>query len=448
MYEEFFEYFGLQHNPFHVSPDAKRFFSTVAHDEALLQLVFGIESRQGLLVFTGEPGTGKTTILHYLLDWLDQYKYSTAYVFHTLLPSMDLLRLIMRDFGISCPSRNKNDLLNALKQWLLKRHAAGDCPVIVIDEAQALTSRALDELQLLLNLEDRGKRLVQLVLAGQPQLEVKLRRRRLAELRQRINCHCKLRSLTLEETSGYIASRLSGAVRAEVSGTVSGAGTTVNVAGTFPPEVVTDIYRYSKGIPRVVNLFCEHALLGAYADRRNATSCDDVLRVAQQFDLGGETAEPYGRVTFSRLIPYPGLGAVVVAASSPETAGLVTAEISPMAEEPLAAMAEAAATDAVLPDAAEISVQSGLANIPSVMRARGGLRAYWGGVVRTVQRDAGEFLRQCAAWLQKPLRKEPLTRASLRNSIGAICDWLRVPLGSTQLPGDAPSVPSAAHKHT
>jgi len=176
MYEEFFSHFGLQRNPFHASSDPQFFFSTAANDAALAQLVFGIESRQGIVLLTGEPGTGKTTLLHCLLNWLRSHSYSSSYVFHSRLSSAGLLEMIFRDFGISCASRAKSGLLAALQKWLRRRHKSGDCPVIVIDEAQALSTRALEELRMLLNLQIPGAKLVQIVLAGQPALEEKLRR--------------------------------------------------------------------------------------------------------------------------------------------------------------------------------------------------------------------------------------------------------------------------------
>ncbi|MGB7495735.1 MAG: AAA family ATPase [Candidatus Acidiferrum sp.] len=274
MCKEIFRHFGLQRNPFHVSPDPQNFYSTAAHDEALLQLVSRIQVRQGFMVLTGEAGTGKTTVLQYLLDWLRQFGYSTAYVFHPLLPFTGLLQLILVEFGISCVSPCKKDQLLALKNWLIDRHRAGDCPVILVDEAQALKSRTLNELRRLLDFEIGGARLVQIVLAGQPRLEEKLNRRKLSRLRERIMCHCKLSPLTLTETSGYIATRLA---------TTGAIGRCV-----FPEAVVHDIFQYSSGIPRVINLICEHALLTAYAAHRDFVNSDDVLRVAQEFDLHKE----------------------------------------------------------------------------------------------------------------------------------------------------------------
>jgi general secretion pathway protein A len=293
MYEEIFGHFGLARNPFLVSPDPENFYSTAAHDEALLQLVSRIEARQGLMVLTGEAGTGKTIVLRYLLDWLRKYNYSTAYVFHPLLRSADLLELILQDFGIVCVSTRKKDLRIALKNWLIDRHKAGECPVILIDEAQALKLQALAELRALLNLQVEGVRLVQVVLVGQPSLEERLGQQNFASA-VRVMYECKLPALSAGETAGYICSRLS------VAGAVD--------AGLIPEASVSDIYRYSKGIPRVINLLCEHAFLAAYADRRKSISPEDVLRVAQYFDLCGaaaSTAETAPSVTYCGLIPFP-----------------------------------------------------------------------------------------------------------------------------------------------
>jgi general secretion pathway protein A len=451
MYEEFFGHFGLQRNPFHVSPDPKRFYSTVAHDEALLQLVFGIESRKGLLVLTGEPGTGKTTILQYLLEWLGQYKYSTAYVFHPLLPSMDLLQLILSDFGISCNSRSKSDLVLALQEWLVRRHAVGDRPVIIVDEAQVLRSRSLDELNVLLDMQEQGTHLVQVVLAGQPELEEKLHERKLAQLRQRIAGHCKLRPLTLRETSGYIASRLQGVETA----TRAGSGD----SPTFSSEIVAEIYRYSKGIPRVVNLVCEHALLAAYADRRDAISSSDVLRVAQQFELGakGGNAEPYYGDTFCRLIPFPKLGAPETNAAKPENTVEATETLAlesvfvteeqtvAFAAEPITA--EGPRAGAVVPQASVPETIPSIPGVPPVVRAGIALLVYCRGVARSFAGDCLGFAAPCVVWLRSPLRT-PGSQNGLRELARTLYNWLRLPMSSSHIPGQARRLPSTAHKHS
>jgi general secretion pathway protein A len=310
MYAEYWGHFGLQRNPFPVSPNRGNFYSTAAHDEALLQLVSRIEMRQGLMVLTGEAGTGKTTVLQYLLDWLQQYGYSTAYVFHPVHPFTELLQLIVAEFGIPCVSVSKSELLGVFRNWLIDRHQRGDCPVILIDEAQALTSRTLLQLRALLNLELQGARLVQVVLAGQPRFEEKLARRKLSRFRQRIMCHCTLRPLTWAETCGYIASRLRAAGAPE--------------SALLSMDSVGEIFCYSKGVPRVINMLSEHALLIAYGQRRKAVHASDVVLAARQFDLVRETDLDVDTVlptTLSRPavtapIPPPEAPAVVTVAES------------------------------------------------------------------------------------------------------------------------------------
>ncbi len=385
MYEEFLGHFGLARNPFAVSPNPQTFYSTTVHDTALVQLMFGTSTRQGLMVLTGEPGTGKTTILHYLLDWLQQTAgYSTAYIFHTLLSSVDLLRLILRDFGIPCDSRSKGELLIALTDWLKERHKAGDSPVILIDEAHALTGVALQEVCMLLNLEIGGVKLVQIVLAGQPLLEVKLRRRRLAQLRQRMTCHCRLSPLTLEETTGYIVKRLGWAGSADSS--------------LFPPEAVREIFKYSKGIPRVINLICEHALLSSYADGRNSIDLNDVVGVAQEFELDGEAEAvkvPLRTNRFFRLIPFPKPTAAnaEVRSRQHELEAILATAATP---KPSRLVPVVAAN--VLRTAPGISKLGWAASPP-----RSPFVWYWRAVSSSLARDGRQMVSQCRKWLSKPI---------------------------------------------
>ena len=271
MYEQFFNFLGLREDPFHVSPDPRYFYTTPSHEAALAELLYGIETRKGFLVLTGEAGTGKTSLLKQIVDWLKGRKRSTAYIFHTHVEPIGLLKFILSDFGAPCQSRSKSELVNALHTWLLQRHAAGDLPVLILDEAQALPLQTLDELRLLLNLETPRGKLLQIVLSGQPELEEKLRLPELRQLRQRIVFHSRLGLLTQKETAGYISRRLA----------VAGCPDSL----LFPDEVVHDIYSSSRGIPRVVNLLCEHALISAYAERQHVVSPEMIQRVAVDFDL-------------------------------------------------------------------------------------------------------------------------------------------------------------------
>ena len=271
MNEQFLNFVGLREDPFHVSPNPRFYYPTPAHDTALAELMFGIETRRGLLVLTGEAGTGKTSILNQILDWLRQRGRSTAFIFQTRVEPIGLLRLILADFGLPCESKSKSELIRKLHQWLLQRHAVKDLPVLILDEAQALPRQTLDEIRLILNVETSRGKLLQVILSGQPELEEKLRLPALRQLRQRIMIHSRLPVLTQVETAAYISRRLA----------VAGCSDT----SVFPQEVVQNIYAISRGIPRVVNLLCEHALICAYGEQRRVISSEMIQRIAMDFDL-------------------------------------------------------------------------------------------------------------------------------------------------------------------
>jgi general secretion pathway protein A len=271
MNDQFFNFLGLREDPFHVSPDPRFYYSTPAHEAALVELLFGIETRQGFLVLTGEAGTGKTSLLNQILNWLHRRGRSTAYIFHTHLEPIGLLRFILSDFGLPCQSKSKSELVKTLHGWLVQRNAADDLPVLILDEAQAIPTHTLDELRLLLNLETPRGKLLQIILSGQPELDEKLRLPQLRQLRQRIMFHSRLSLLTPQETAAYISNRLA------VAGCPD--------SSLFPDQVIQDIYRSSRGIPRVVNLLCEHALISACSERQRAVSPDMIRRIALDFDL-------------------------------------------------------------------------------------------------------------------------------------------------------------------
>ena len=177
----------------------------------------------------------------------------------------------MADFGIPCESHQKGQMLLKLNQWLLDRYQAGERAVLVVDEAQNLSPQMLEEIRLLTNLETSTEKLLQIVLAGQPELEQKLNQPQLRQLRQRITLRAKTRQLTLEETQGYIQERMriAGAENPDI----------------FSPEAVAAVHRYARGIPRVTNLLCEHALVSSFADQKNPVPAEIVEEVARDFDL-------------------------------------------------------------------------------------------------------------------------------------------------------------------
>ncbi len=306
MYEQFFSFMGLREDPFHVSPDPRFYYSTPAHESALAELLYGIETRQGFLVLTGEAGSGKTCLLNQILDWLRRRGRSSAFIFHTHLEPIGLFRFILSDFGIPCQSKSKSDFVNALHTWLLQRHAAQDLPVLILDEAQGLPLQTLDELRLLLNLETPRGKLLQIILSGQPELDEKLRLPALRQLRQRVMVHSRLPVLTQKETAAYISSRLATAGCPHSS--------------LFPDEVVQDIYTSSRGIPRIVNLLCGHALISACAERQRIVSPEMIQRIAADFDLLGhplavtdlELQPHYVRLAPFPIIEKPGPPAVAI----------------------------------------------------------------------------------------------------------------------------------------
>ncbi|MCL6480336.1 MAG: AAA family ATPase [Firmicutes bacterium] len=265
------KHFGLKENPFNVNPDPRYLFLTRHTQEALACLTYGIQSRKGFILLTGEVGTGKTTLLNKLLDWLRRERVATAFVFNSRLNVSQFLDFMMADFGIPCDTKQKSQVLLKLNQWLLDRYKAGETAVLVVDEAQNLSPQVLEEIRLLTNLETATEKLLQIVLAGQPELEEKLNQPQLRQLRQRITLRAKTHPLNLEETRGYIHERL------RIAGSD---GRTL-----FLPEAVEAIHRYSQGIPRVINLLCEHALISAFVDGKENVDPETIHEVAKEFDL-------------------------------------------------------------------------------------------------------------------------------------------------------------------
>jgi type II secretory pathway predicted ATPase ExeA len=275
MYKQFF---GLRANPFNVNPDPRYLFLTRHTEEALACLTYGIQSRKGFVLLTGEVGTGKTTLINKLMEWLRLQQVATAFIFNSRLNVPQFLDFMMSDFGISCETDSKSHILQRLYNWLLDRYRAGETAVLIVDEAQNLSDEVLEEIRLLTNLETFTEKLLQIVLVGQPELELKLKQPQLRQLRQRLTLRAKTHPLTLEETRAYVQQRL-------------------RIAGAsgdpiFEPEALTAIHRDSKGIPRVINLICEHCLVSAFVDQRKTISVDLVETVSRDFDLQQEDPTP------------------------------------------------------------------------------------------------------------------------------------------------------------
>ena len=269
MYKEFF---GLRANPFNVNPDPRYLFLTRHTEEALACLTYGIQSRKGFVLLTGEVGTGKTTLINKLLEWLRLQQVATAFIFNSRLNVPQFLDYMITDFGITCDSKSKSQILLRLYNWLLDRYRAGETAVLIVDEAQNLSDEVLEEIRLLTNLETFTEKLLQIILVGQPELEARLRQPHLRQLRQRLTLRAKTHPLTLDETQAYVAQRL------RIAGN--------NGRTIFDPEAVAVIHRYAAGIPRVINLLCEHALVSAFVDQQPMIMPDVVEAVARDFDMG------------------------------------------------------------------------------------------------------------------------------------------------------------------
>jgi general secretion pathway protein A len=272
MYKEFF---GLRANPFNVNPDPRYLFLTRHTEEALACLTYGIQSRKGFVLLTGEVGTGKTTLINKLLEWLRLQQVATAFVFNSRLNVPQFLDYMMADFGIPCDSKAKSQILLRLYNWLLDHYRAGETAVLIVDEAQNLSDEVLEEIRMLTNLETFTEKLLQIVLVGQPELEYKLRQPQLRQLRQRLTLRAKTHALTLEETKAYVQQRL------RIAGS--------NGQQIFTPEAVDAVYRYAGGIPRVINLLCEHCLVSAFVDQQRVIAPTVVDSVARDFDLSSNT---------------------------------------------------------------------------------------------------------------------------------------------------------------
>lgn len=282
MYKSFY---GLKENPFNVNPDPRFLYLTKQIEEALTGLMYGIQTRKGFITLTGEVGTGKTTLVNRLLDWLHHRKSRTAFLFNSRINSNQLFDFILAEFDIPCDSKSKSQQLMKLNSWLLDRYRMGETVVLIIDEAQNLTYPVMEEIRLLTNLETSTEKLLQIILSGQPELEEKLKLPQLRQLRQRIMLRCKTAALSKEQTQSYIVERL------KIAGAPGEA--------IFSPAAVDAIHIYSLGIPRVINLLCEHALVNGFVEQQRPIQPKIIEEVAREFQL--DEVEPIAPIGGSRI---------------------------------------------------------------------------------------------------------------------------------------------------
>ena len=267
MYNNFFK---LKVSPFGTSPDPRFLYMMPHTREALACLEYGISARKGFTVLTGEVGTGKTTLLRRALGSFHNRRVSTAFVFNPRLEVLDFLEFVLTDFGIVPSARTKSGMLLQLNRWLIERYRMEETCVVVVDEAQNLSWDLLEEIRLLTNLETSSEKLLQIVLSGQPELEEKLRHPSVRQLRQRVALWCRTQALTAQQTQAYIAERLR----------IAGATYAI-----FTAEAVELVHRYSRGIPRIINLLCEHSLISAYVEQSQQVSPEMIEAVALELEL-------------------------------------------------------------------------------------------------------------------------------------------------------------------
>ena len=248
MYKAFF---GFTKNPFNMSPDPSFLFRSSQHEEALANLIYGVQSRKGFIVLTGEVGTGKTTMLECLRDFLNAQQIAFASLFNSRLTVEQFFELLAYDLDLRCNRLSKTEVLLSLNNMLLERAAVARTTVLIVDEAHNLEWDVLEEIRLLGNLENRKGKLLQIVLAGQQELDRKLDAPEFRQLKQRISLRCALQGFDLSDTVAYVNSRMA---RAGLKG-----------QPVISPQLLEELHYRAQGIPRVINAICDNLLLTAFA---------------------------------------------------------------------------------------------------------------------------------------------------------------------------------------
>jgi general secretion pathway protein A len=272
MYEE---YFGLTKKPFSIVPDPRYVYMSAGHREALAHLLYGIKSDGGFVLLTGEVGTGKTTVCRRLLEMVPE-DTDVAFILNPKLTVEELLESICDEFGITYPDGNKSIkvFVSLINNYLLDVHSRGRRAVLIIEEAQNLKQEVLEQIRLLTNLETNDQKLLQMIMIGQPELRDMLSQKGLRQLSQRITARYHLGPLTEEEVPEYVNFRLSaaGLIRGQL----------------FPPPIMRRLYRLSKGVPRLLNVLCDRALLGTYVQGKERVDMETLMTAAREVSGGGE----------------------------------------------------------------------------------------------------------------------------------------------------------------
>lgn len=264
-------FFGFSESPFSLSPDPAFFYRSEQHEEALANLVYGVQARKGFIVLSGEVGTGKTTMLECLRDYLESQYIEFAFLFNSRVNVEQFFEMIAYDLNLNCPRSSKTEVLFALNQLLVEQAQDGRTTVLIVDEAHNLEWDVLEEIRLLGNLENRHGKLLQIILAGQPELDRKLDAPNLRQLKQRIVLRCTLQPFTLRDAVDYIESRLERVGMPNQS--------------VFPEELMAEIHLRAQGIPRLINALCDNLLLTAFAMEKKICDTEMLDEVCRDIRL-------------------------------------------------------------------------------------------------------------------------------------------------------------------
>ncbi len=263
------EFYGLKENPFNVTSDPDYLFMSRHHKEAYSHLIYGIKERKGFVEITGEIGTGKTTLCRALLRKIS-HKIKIALILNPALSEFQLLQSILEDLGLQAEGKNKFSLLKTLNNFLINELAHGHNVVLIIDEAQNLRGKLLEHIRLLSNLETDKEKLIQIVLVGQPELKKRLARDDLIQLRQRIAVRYHILPLDKDEIKAYIYHRLK----------IAGCSKEI----TFTDSAIDQIYLYTSGTPRLINIVCDKVLLGGFVQGTTSFGEDIINRAIDEIE--------------------------------------------------------------------------------------------------------------------------------------------------------------------
>jgi general secretion pathway protein A len=284
MYQEFY---GLREKPFALTPDPQFLFLSASHRTAMDALLYGIYQREGFMVLTGDIGTGKTTLCRALLEKVDP-RVKTAVIFNSFLTEEELLETILQDLRLATKGRTRKKLIDALNKFLLSQLSHGNHVALIVDEAQNLSIPVLEQIRMLSNLETEKEKMLQIILLGQLELVKKLQSTELKQLNQRVAIRHRLLPLTRTETEGYIYQRL----------LVAGARGNV----TFSDPALNEAYQFSKGIPRLINLLCDRALLAGFVEQTYHIK-EEIIEKAKKSLLGtDENPQPVSSGLVNRFL--------------------------------------------------------------------------------------------------------------------------------------------------